>query len=936
MEPAVLDDVEVGRKYAARMRSRFLALRDIRLARLKATLTQRQQDFLELLPFLFHSNHPGLPGFVSRDCPADLPGYCPAISTVQLARSLNRNIELHWGEPPRGRLRGLYLMGSLGSLGQDNHSDLDVWLCHAGDLSPQESEELAAKVAKVEEYAADFSLNLNVFSMHAESFRDGMHTPISDESSGSIQHHLVLEEFYRTSILLAGLPPLWWVVPLEREADYTGFAQRLINGRFIKDEEWLDFGGLSNVPASEFLGSAHWLLHKAIQAPYKAMLKLMLTEAYAAEYPSIRWLCQDIKAAVQGGGALNPDKLDPYVMVLDRVSRHIGNGPNRQRLELARRCFYIKTGMALSSPSQSDNWRRKLLRQMSGEWGWDNGQLLLIDNRSNWKLEQLYEERASLVAELSGCYRVLNNFARTYASDCTPDARELSLIGRKLYAALEQRPGKVELLNTSGAYQLHEPRLYLNHKDQQWQLRRTPPMASAGAILKTTESLVELLAWAYLNGIADDSSSIQCPQIQQPQGSDVEHRQIFSDLSKELVPVDSPTVPLEDFAQPATAIRSLAFVNIGHDPFHSLTHSGYQRTTDRSDALSYGGVHECLVHTIDHLMLTSWGEVLVRRHTGGPEALLDMLCRHLDLTWDPHRQQPTPLQVYSHSSPKGEAIAARVRQLAEDIHGCFLRLGECARYVFQAEDQLYLVHRGDGAFQWLEVGNETDLMQMLREPQGSWRPLIADRHTMADTPLGYILGRNRRDQIQVFYNVVARGIVLYALDDSGALIRQFLPHASERHFLVQHQRFFDSLLSQQLMATTEQAARTLATRVVFERLYQERSGWTSQPQTIPSHKPGNFLDLLLITDREGPLKKGLRLQVADREFDSLKLGERLYAETARHLLQHRKGSGDYPVYLTAIQTNGLEHGAPPPMIQLLEFKHLLERRLTHALHAEAQ
>ena len=75
MTAEALDEIEVGRKYAARTLSRFLALRDIRFSRLKATLSQRQQEFVELLPLLFHSNHPGLPGFVSTECPADLPDY---------------------------------------------------------------------------------------------------------------------------------------------------------------------------------------------------------------------------------------------------------------------------------------------------------------------------------------------------------------------------------------------------------------------------------------------------------------------------------------------------------------------------------------------------------------------------------------------------------------------------------------------------------------------------------------------------------------------------------------------------------------------------------------------------------------------------------------------------------------------------------------------
>lgn len=926
-----LDEIEVGRKYAARMLGRFLALRDIRLTRLKATMSPRQQEFIELLPLLFHSNHPGLPGFVSTDCPAELPGYQPAIRTLQLARRNNRNIELHRGEPPRGRLRGLYLMGSPGTLGQDSHSDLDVWLCHAGDLTADEAEDLALKIRRVEEYGLEHGLFVHVFSMHAESFRDGQNTPISEESSGNTQHHLVLEEFYRTSILLAGRPPLWWLVPLAQEKDYPAFTQRLFQGRFIKPGEWLDFGGLHHVPAGEFLGSAHWLLHKAIRAPYKAMLKLMLTEAYAAEFPNIRWLCQSLKGVLQGMEALDADRLDPYVMMLERVTEYIAGGGDKQRLDLVRRSFYIKTGMALSRERKVDNWRQGLLLRITQGWGWEHGHLVLVDNRNSWKLEQLLEERALIAAELSACFRLLNNFARTHVDDCRLDARELSLIGRKLYAALEQRPGKAELLNSNHDYDLHEARLFLCARGGQWQLQRQSPLAEDSRVLKSTESLVELLAWLYLNGIADDDTSLlRVPAFQV--GREQEHRNIFDDLRAQLPPVDSPAVPLEDFAEAARATLSLAFVNIGFDPFAALTGSGFQRTTDRSDALSYGGTHKCLVRSVDHLVLTTWGEVLVQRYADGPQGLADMLCRHLNLVGTASGEQSTVLQAYSHSSPRANAIATRVAGLATDVAEYFRQQGVGARYVFQAEDHFYLLEYRAENFRAIEIAGESELLELLREPQDGWRPLHIDAQALVGSALPFVLAANRKDQIQVFYQVVPHGIAVYVLDDSGALVHQLLSRASEHHFLVQQRRFFDSILSQRLISTTGSAAEMLATRVVFERLEQDRVGWTSTPMQTPNHSSQHYLDLFLITDAEGPGKKGIRLLCANREFDAALLGASMYDAVARYLLEHRQGDADYPVYLTGIQSVGLEQGTPLSLIRMVEFKHLLERRLTKALH----
>ena len=48
---------------------RFAALNRERLRRIRECLTPRQQDFMDLLPLLFHTNHPLLPGYVSQATP---------------------------------------------------------------------------------------------------------------------------------------------------------------------------------------------------------------------------------------------------------------------------------------------------------------------------------------------------------------------------------------------------------------------------------------------------------------------------------------------------------------------------------------------------------------------------------------------------------------------------------------------------------------------------------------------------------------------------------------------------------------------------------------------------------------------------------------------------------------------------------------------------
>jgi adenylate cyclase class 1 len=63
----------------------------------------------------------------------------------------------------------------------------------------------------------------------------------------------------------------------------------------------IDFGGLEEIPAEEFISATLWHLYKSLSSPYKSLLKLLLMESYASEYPRPQWLCLEVKKAIYQG-----------------------------------------------------------------------------------------------------------------------------------------------------------------------------------------------------------------------------------------------------------------------------------------------------------------------------------------------------------------------------------------------------------------------------------------------------------------------------------------------------------------------------------------------------------------------------------------------------------------------------------------------------------
>jgi len=929
-EPAIDADGGLGRKQLKRIVGRFLALGDQRLLRIRATLTHEQRSFFDLLPLLWHVNHPMLPGFVSTDTPAGVIGYRPGREQLLLARRYARGFKDDRRQQRDYPILGLYLMGSMGSLGQTAGSDLDFWLCHRGDIQTARRDALGMKARLLEGRAAEVGLHAHFFLMHAESFRDGAVEQLSKESSGHTQHTLLLEEFYRTGILMAGNPLLWWAVPPEQEDHYSGYTRQLITKRFVHPDQWLDFGGLQGLPAEEFFGVAHWQLFKGIDAPYKSLLKLMLLEAYAAEYPRVDWLCLRTKRAVYQGGELDADVVDPYLLILERITEYFSARNEPERLQLARRAFYFKTGQSAQRLGGRGDWRHQQMRRQCTKWGWREAEIARLDTRPVWKLERVAEERNALVSELSRSYRLLTDFAREQGAMAPSDTRELALLGRKLYAALDKRPGKIDRVNPGISRDLSERTLWIrrvNDRPVRWQLFVQPPESMPQAPLKSSISLVEILTWLHLNGICDRSTQMHyLPK--QPGYGEPEPDKILRTLRKRLRRGIATDGSLEAYAEMAYGKQSLWFVNVDQNPLAALADAGYQLISARVDALSFGAAHECLVANIEHLYTTSWGEVRIERHPDDGEGLLNCLCRYLDL-FSPHQRSPGPIYAYSFSSTRGRAIANRVLRLAQSVSDTFHRLGCNARYLLRIADHFFQIHRPGDHYAWAPIGELEDLESHLAESTADFVPTRIDRMSMQGSPLPTLMVRNEPGVIQIFYQVRERGIELYVFDENGAVFVQWVAGADEFHLLIQQQRFLDSFASRRVLNTLDDA---IPRPPEFARIAPQGTyDWHVTMIKVPRTRITDHTELTLTVSPGARLQEGFRLQLGNHEFDSLLLGDDLYSEVAAHLRRLRRSAEDYPVYLTGVLSSEGDSGGPCSLIDLLRLKQQVEQRLAEAM-----
>ncbi|MEJ1354218.1 MAG: class I adenylate cyclase [Candidatus Sedimenticola sp. (ex Thyasira tokunagai)] len=938
----------IGRKELKTILRRFQSIHRERLRRIAGELRPNQRGVIDLLPLMFHINHPTLPGFVNSKTPAGIADYSPGQSALNAAGKISRSFSYKKRARRRFQIHGIYLMGSTGSIAHASGSDLDIWVCHDSSLKSEELEQLREKASRIEQWAEEISLEVHFFVMDVDAFRKGRLDSLSHESSGTAQPHLLLEEFYRTGALAAGRYPAWWLVPPEEEANYSSYIEMLFHKRFVDPIDCIDFGGLSSLPAGEFLGAAHWQLYKGIDSPYKTILKLLLTESYAQSYPDINWLCQGAKASIYAGD-IDMNELDPYVLMYRQVEKYLTERDELQRLELARRCFYFKTEQNLSKKHSSTQklWKRELMEELVASWGWHSTYLKKLDGRNSWKIDQVMEERNTLVRELTHSYRLLTDFAKAYAAGSTIDPRELSLLGRKLYTALERRPGKIDHINPGIVKNLVEHRLSLHYartrgNNHAWFLflgnvdEKSAPMSRP---VKTSQGLIEVLTWCQHNQLLGKGTVVTLYPKKNPI-STAELQSLIASL-RELHPAAKHhEPPIEQLASPPRATSCALFINTGSDPLSRLAKAGKQITSNRDDPLSFGSAHSSLIDSIEQLTTTSWGETLVVRHWG-TTGLLDSLCHYLRLTLlEGEGNTPPSATAHCFSSVRGGSIAKRVESLFNDVCHSFAGTNgdREALYLLQADNDYYLIQQQKELFSFFPVKSWGELLKVLGEPQEYYRKLTVDPLALFDTPLAKVFENDQSGAIQLYYYTNKNHTDLYIVDENGSLFHQQVQKSDEQYLLLQQQRFLNGIQLLRNIRSEAPSFRLLQDSIEFYQINRSRKGeYHIEQRTPPTIRlPSSYMELHLVSDTLDLNFSPYLLVCGDQEFNSLEHGDHIYTAVAEYILSKRANREAYPIYLTGLEITGAFAAGKWSTIALLNLKKRLEGRLNRALQQLAQ
>lgn len=457
---------------------------------------------LYLLPWILNINHPSVPGFV-RELKEPLKVFNIEndreilLRESQYKRMFDMKDErysvryLHRD----ANIQGIYTIGSVGTISQTSRSDCDIWICidrqHFDDKTFQY---LNQKLNLIKGWL-DENVKIPVFFFltDIQDIQKCNFGNIDFESSGSAQKNILKEEFYRTSILICGKIPFWWVAcdpdaPVDYEQAYAENQQSDFGELGL-----IDFGNLETVHQSEYYGAALWQLNKSLTHPLKSIIKMLLLKMFL-ESPQDELLCNKFRRQVLYPQQ-NANPPDPSLFTMQMMLNYYSMRTGKEYFDFIKKCFYLRFEMKLMSNKQTQ--KDEMAGAVFRIYKVDREVIYSLNDFEFWNLDQQIEFGGLMFEYVADIYRDIVRIQQGMKSDIAPE--DLTIIGRKLSSSMSVKNFKVPILSIS-AENIKLPDLTFAYKDNIWQVFAYSNSASP---VIANEDILLCLAYLVWNGIFD-------------------------------------------------------------------------------------------------------------------------------------------------------------------------------------------------------------------------------------------------------------------------------------------------------------------------------------------------------------------------------------------------------------------------------------------------
>jgi adenylate cyclase class 1 len=481
--------------------------------RKKIFLTNSPKDgpvILYMLPWLFSVNRPSVPGYVKElkepfhifNIEGNRENLKHEVSFKKTFDIKEENSLIRYPlQSPQ--IQGIYTIGSAGTVSQTSRSDCDIWICiDKSDFTGDALQYLNEKINLIKDWLdAKLKLPVYFFLSDVDDIRQCNFGHLDFESSGSAQKNVLKEEFYRTTILIEGKIPFWWVCfDEDRAVDYDQeFAQNTVSD--FGERDFIDMGNLKWVNQNEYFGASLWQFNKSLTNPLKSIIK-MLQLKMSLDAPKEDLLCHKLRKAVLSGKD-KPAFPDPSIFTMNAVLDYYSQIAKEEYFEFIKKCIYLRFDIKLLSKTQS--FKERMAGEIFKKYKIDRKDVYRLNEFESWQLREKVAFGDLMFEFLIDIYKDIIRIQKGKSGEVAP--QDLTIIGRKLSSSLKVKEHKVSVLHIP-TENLKLPVLTFSPAGNVWRV-----ISSDGQLLPVIAhgNIVFCIAYLVWNGIYDPVQTRMLP-----------------------------------------------------------------------------------------------------------------------------------------------------------------------------------------------------------------------------------------------------------------------------------------------------------------------------------------------------------------------------------------------------------------------------------------
>lgn len=593
---SILDEIQKNREL-------FLQFNDVKYKRFQQLIGNTTiRKVINSIPVLLSTNYKRLPGYTEIDPPCGIVGFEPDTESIKFlqGRFYAKEFEIRKKNP---FIQMMAVMGSVGTIAYTRSSDFDYWVCiDRRSISADKLEAFTKKVEAVQNWAMEEAdIEVHIFINDIVDIKNNIFAESDEEAFGSIIGTVLKDEFFRSSIIIAGKVPFWWVLPrFVQDSEYEKLYAMVPSEE--REKYFLDLGNLYEISKQDFIGPALFLIIKSLGNPFKSIIKLGLLEKYlfAPDYSPL--LCQKIKTNILRGN-LDNKVIDSYILMFEEVYDYYDSTMDEPSLlKILRQNLYLKIDPQLSryigvKDRQSLPYKVLVMFKYAKEWEWSAKEIQHLDNFENWDYNQtmVFWNMVKKFMLLSYQKIVLQIPAMKIEDKIS--ASDFKLLSGKIKSHFAQERNKIDNYITFKDTP-HESVLYLEpsagggEESGEWSLvkkRKTGDDSSSTVVLRSEKGLVRLAAWTAINQIYDPKYS----RLKVQAGTKRINQNAVADLLSSIATLFSGTMSRlknEHYLRPPFNMANMIIINFGIENAES-------------------------VQIIHHIYQTSWGESYIDEYT---------------------------------------------------------------------------------------------------------------------------------------------------------------------------------------------------------------------------------------------------------------------------------------------------------------------------------